>query len=164
MERQSFKQAIKANRKLIDLNKEAKKMLDLVKETALQMESELRESSHITVQELHFGKVYAGMYKGSLMLFSNFEFEQYLIAYAGLAEITLLPEPCPATLVKVEKAFVMASHPCEADKQKPFVTRFVMAFVPMSNPTLDSEDWGDVLLNKTSAANILAKIDRETIM
>lgn len=126
------------------------------------MESELRESSHITVQELHFGKMYAGMYRGSLILFSNFEFEQYLTAYAGLAEIILLPEPCPATLVKVAKAIVIASHPCEADKQKPFVTRFVMAFV--SNLTLDSEDWGDVLLNKTSASDILARVDRETIM
>lgn len=164
MKRQLFKRAIKENREPIGLNKEAKKMLDLVKETALQMESELRESSHTTVQELHFGKVYAGMYKDGLMLFSNFEFEQYLIAYTGLAEIILLPEPCFATLVKVAKAFVMASHPCEADKQKPFVTCFVMAFVPMSNLTLDSEDWGDVLLNKTSAANLFARIDREIIM
>lgn len=163
MERPSFKKD-QANCKLVDLNKEAKKLLSLVKETAIQMESELRQSEHVTVQELHFGRVYAGMYKDSLMLFSNFEFEQYLTAYAGLAEVVLLSNPCPVLLARVAKAFVMASHPCKADEQRPFVARFVMAFVSMSDLTLDSEDWGDVLLNKTTAEKLFAVIDCETMM
>lgn len=144
MERPSFKKD-QANCKLVDLNKEAKKLLSLVKETAIQMESELCQSEHVTVQELHFGRVYAGMYKDSLMLFSNFEFEQYLTAYAGLAEVVLLSNPCPVLLARVAKAFVMA-------------------FVSMSDLTLDSEDWGDVLLNKTTAEKLFAVIDCETMM
>lgn len=162
MERRTFRNnAGTASRKL-NLRDGATKVANLTVDAIKQMEAELHKASNLTPHDIHFSKVYAGVINGHFYIFSNYEFQQYLTAYSILAEVIFSSTPCPCAVVAVVFALSKAEHPSKEDMQVPYIVRFIRHLLSdLTHTDLESVDWGDILLHKSTSEDILATITKE---
>lgn len=163
MEKRTFRNNEGTTSRKLNLRDEATRVANLTVDSIKQMEAELHQANNLTPHSIHFSKVYAGVIDGHLYIFSNYEFQQYLTAYSILAEVSLSDTPCPCVIVAVAMALIKTERPSKGDMQTPYIVRFIRQLLSdLTDTDLESIDWGDILLHKRTAEDILAIITKET--